>query len=71
MRLDSIISVLARCSRNKTQELIKDERIFVNFKEEVRTSIKVEENTYITIRGKGRFKINKIKDKIKSKKIIV
>lgn len=67
MRLDSIISVLARCSRNKAQELIKDERIFVNFKEEVRTSIKVEENTYITIRGKGRFKINKIK----SKKIIV
>jgi hypothetical protein len=43
----------------------------VNFKEEVRTSIKVEENTYITIRGKGRFKINKIKDKTKSKKIIV
>ena len=63
MRLDSIISVLARCSRNKAQELIKDERIFVNFKEEVRTSIKVEENTYITIRGKGRFKINKIKSK--------
>ena len=48
MRLDSIISVLARCSRNKAQELIKDERIFVNFKEEVRTSIKVEENIYFT-----------------------
>lgn len=71
MRLDSIISELARISRRKAQELISQERVFVNFKEELRTSIKIEENTYITIRGKGRFKINKILNNTKSGKIVV
>ena len=71
MRLDSIIAELANTSRNKAQELIQQERVFVNFKEELRTSLKIEENSYITIRGKGRFKINKILNTTKSGRIVI
>ena len=71
MRLDSIIAELARISRSKAQELIQQERVFVNFKEELRASIKIEEDSYITIRGKGRFKINKILNNTRSGKIVV
>ena len=71
MRLDSIIAELANTSRSKAQELIQQERVFVNFKEELRTSLKIEENSYITIRGKGRFKINKILNTTKSGRIVI
>lgn len=60
MRLDCIVGELARCSRNDANKLLEAERVFVNFKEEIRPSKNVSEGDFITIRGKGRFKINKI-----------
>ena len=60
MRLDCIVGELARCSRNEANKILEDERVFVNFKEEIRPSKNVEEGDYITIRGKGRFRIVKI-----------
>ena len=60
MRLDCIVGELARCSRSEANKILEAERVFVNFKEEIRPSKNVEEGDYITIRGKGRFKVNKI-----------
>lgn len=60
MRLDCLVAELARCSRNKAMEYIEQERVFVNFKEEIVGARQVQEDSYITIRGKGRFKILKI-----------
>ena len=60
MRLDCIVGELARCSRNDANKLLEAERVFVNFKEEIRPSKNVSEGDFITIRGKGRFKINKV-----------
>lgn len=57
MRLDCIVAELANCSRKKANSLIEQERVFVNFSEELSPNKKINENTYITIRGKGRFKI--------------
>lgn len=57
MRLDAIVSELAKCSRSEAQELIEQERVFVNFNEELVCSKRVEINSFISIRGKGRFKI--------------
>lgn len=71
MRLDSIISELARVSRNKGTEIIKQERVFVNFIEEVRVSKEVKEEDIITIRGKGRYKIIEVLRKTKSDRIVV
>ncbi len=66
MRLDAIIGELARCSRSDSSELLEQERVMVNFKEEIRGTRIIEDNTMITIRGKGRFKINKILGNTKS-----
>ena len=60
MRLDCIVGELAKCSRNEANKILEAERVFVNFKEEIRPSKNVEEGDYITIRGKGRFRISKI-----------
>lgn len=66
MRLDSIVSELAHTSREKAQGIIDEERVFVNFKEELSYSKKIEEENYISIRGKGRFKITEIIGQTKS-----
>ena len=60
MRLDCIVGELARCSRNDANKYLEEERVFVNFKEEMRASKIVNEGDYITIRGKGRFTVKGI-----------
>ena len=69
MRLDAIVGELARVSRNDANSLIEQERVFVDFKEELRNSKIIEEGAIITIRGKGRFTISKILGETKSKRI--
>ena len=69
MRLDCIVGELARCSRNDANKYLEEERVFVNFKEEMRASKIVNEGDYITIRGKGRFRIDKILGNTKSGRI--
>ena len=69
MRLDAIVGELAKVSRNDANKYIEQERVFVNFKLELRNSRTIEENTIITIRGKGRFTISKILGETRSKRI--
>ena len=60
MRLGAIVGELARCSRNDASRLLEEERVFIDFKVEIRGTKQVKEGTQITIRGKGRFKITQI-----------
>lgn len=60
MRLDNIVSELAKCSRNKADELLIGERVLVNFEVATKTSKEIKEKDIITIRGKGRFQIIEI-----------
>lgn len=69
MRLDCIVGELARCSRNIANKYLEEERVFVNFKEEISSSKIIKEEDYITIRGKGRFRIKRIIGKTKSGRI--
>lgn len=69
MRLDAIVGELAKVSRNDANNYISQERVFVNFKQELRNSIQVEESAIITIRGKGRFTISKILGETRSGRI--
>jgi len=72
MRLDCIVGELAKCSRTVAVELIKQERVFVDFKEELVPSKNVKEGSYVTIRGKGgRFRINRIIGETRSKRLNV
>ena len=70
-RLDCIVGELARCSRNEANDIIKQERVLVNFKLELRNSLTISEDSIITIRGKGRFKIDKILGETRSGRLNV
>ncbi len=60
MRLDNIVSELARCSRGKANELLSQERVLLNHEIIEKSSKEVKENDIVTIRGKGRFVIKNI-----------
>ena len=60
MRLDNVISDLARCSRNKALDIINTERVFINFECETKKTKQVKTGDMITIRGKGRFFVKEI-----------
>lgn len=71
LRIDNFVSDLARTSRNKALEIIKDERVFLNGKLETKTSRQIKENDTITIRGKGRFVVKEFSGNTRSGRIIV
>lgn len=60
MRLDNIVSELAKSSRGKANELLAQERVLLNHETIQKSSKEVKENDIITIRGKGRFIIKSI-----------
>ena len=55
LRLDNIVASLARTSRSKANELLEQERVFLNFQNETKSSKQVKIGDVITIRGKGKF----------------
>ena len=57
LRLDNIVSELAKTSRTKAEEIISTGRVFVNFENVIKDSKTIKEADFITIRGKGRFKV--------------
>lgn len=58
MRIDNIVSELARCSRSGADEYIIDERVLVNYETVLKGSKLVENGDVVTIRGKGKFIID-------------
>ena len=57
LRLDNIVSDLARTSRSKASQIIAQERVFINGQNETKVSKQIKLHDIITIRGKGRFVI--------------
>lgn len=60
MRIDSILSEIIRTSRAKALNVIKEERVFINHELVLKGSKDVKKDDIITVRGKGRFKVNGI-----------
>lgn len=71
MRLDNFVSDLVRTSRNKSLDIIKQERVFINGKSETKPAKQVKINDIITIRGKGRFIVKEILGNTRSGRTIV
>ena len=71
LRLDNIVSDLARTSRNKAVEILKQERVFVNGQNETKPSKNVKLQDVITIRGKGRFVIKEFSGTTRSGRTVV
>jgi RNA-binding protein YlmH len=60
MRLDNMVSELAKCSRGKANEILEQERVLVNYETAYKPSKEIKIDDTITIRGKGRFVIKGI-----------
>ena len=71
LRLDNIVSDLARTSRNKAVQILNQERVFVNGQNETKPSKNIKVNDIITIRGKGRFVIKENTGSTRSGRIIL
>lgn len=71
LRLDNVISELARCSRNKALDIINMERVFVNFQSETKKTKQIKIGDMITIRGKGRFFIKELIGQTRSGRVVI
>ncbi len=71
LRLDNIVSELAKTSRTKAGEVINSGRVFVNFENVIKDSKTLKEADIITIRGKGRFKILEVMGNTKKGRFII
>ena len=71
MRLDNIVSELAKCSRGKASEILETERVLVNYEIISKPSKEIKENDIVTIRGKGRFTIKRVAGNSKKGRIFV
>lgn len=71
LRLDNIVSVLAKTSRSKAVDILNQERVFVNFKQETKSSKQIKQGDIITIRGKGRFEFKEISGNTKKGRYVI
>lgn len=71
LRLDNIISELAKTSRVKAVEILKQERVFVNYKNETKLTKSIQEGDIITIRGIGKFIIDNVDELTRNGRVIV
>lgn len=70
-RLDNFVSEICKISRGQTEELLKNERIYINSKVETKSSKQVKLEDILVIRGKGKFKIGENLGTNKKGKIVV
>lgn len=70
-RLDSIVSEIARTSRSKAEELIKNERVSINCKYEYKSSKTVNVGDVIIVRGSGKYILENIKENPKTKRLTI
>ena len=66
IRLDNFVAELANCSRNNSDEIINEGRVFINSINEFKPSKKININDIITIRGKGKFIFDGIEKETRS-----
>ena len=60
MRLDVIVSEILHLSRNKANEIISQERVFVNYELKTKNAAMLKTGDTLTIRGKGKYEIGEI-----------
>ena len=71
LRLDNIVSDLAKTSRSKAVQILDSERVFVNGQNETKASKQIKLGDVITIRGKGRFVVKEFCGTTRSGRSIV
>ena len=71
LRLDNFVSDLARTSRSKANQIIQQERVFINGQNVTKASKQIKLQDVITIRGKGRFVIKQFSGTTRSGRMVI
>lgn len=71
LRLDNIISELLKTSRKIAQELIEQEKVFINYASKTKNTKALKQNDILIIRGKGKYIIEEFLGKNKKQKEII
>lgn len=71
MRLDSIIANSLNITRNMTNEIIEEKRVYINWKNEIKKDKLIKEGDILSIRGFGRINIKESRGISKKGKIIL
>ena len=71
MRIDNIISEVTHCSRNKTEAIISEERVYLNYELVQKGSKTVKTSDIVVIRGYGKFIIGNFIRNTSSGKAII
>ena len=71
LRLDSIVSELAHCSRTSANDIIVNQRVFINYENETKSSKFLKIGDVVVIRGKGKFIIKEIEGKTRKDKMVL
>ncbi len=69
LRLDNVVAALTGLSREKTKNLILSGNVTLNFDECTNISKSVNDNDTLTVRGKGKFRINGVLGETKKHRI--
>lgn len=71
MRIDNIVAELAGCSRTNADEYINSEKVFVNYETALKGSKTIFEGDIVTIRGKGKFRIDGLVRNTKNNRFVI
>lgn len=69
LRIDAVISEAIHTSRGKAEELLQEGRIFLNYEQTTKGTKQIKEKDILTIRGKGKFEIEKIEGQTRNGRI--
>jgi len=72
-RLDNVISELLKTSRRIAQELLEEEKVYINYVIETKLTKAIKEKDILVIRGKGKYIVDRFaeKDKKNRENIII
>ncbi len=68
LRLDNVISEIIKTSRKIAQEYLEEEKVFINYELETKSTKQIKENDLLVIRGKGKYIINSFLGENKKRK---
>lgn len=71
LRIDSIVSEIAHCSRTSANDIIANQRVFINYENETKCSRVLKIGDVVVIRGKGKFIIKQVEGKTRKEKLII
>lgn len=71
LRLDALIAAAFQTSRSAMTEFIDSGRVFINGKVTTKAGAQIEEKDIVSVRGKGRFFLDEIKNTTKKGRIAV